>query len=375
MSRSKHDLSFVLILLIILLVACNSSVSPTSEMLTKEPVPTEVGSATSLTLSSDPGSAGHLPEGLDASVLNGPLNIIGSMAMLGGGVYSYPYNDGILICIQSDVQSKSGLLLMEPDGTWIRDLNPSATYQNLIVADHFLFALDYLDNNRLLVVDMSDPNAEYPIDICTPLYGIANGYIYYLNTDEGNQLYRCFPDGSEEEKLTDHEVLYFYLLSDRIIYIENIPGSNRSIHRMSLDGEVQSSEDNACDYYFAIANDTIFSSVVHGPKSYICSFNLDVVLNRNVDIGGAILTDSPVKIHSLNATEEYFLIEGMKDGTDAVSLWIMNHLGADIMQLSDAEGVYGVQMIGDHVYFRANSYRSQHCVVKTDGSGFKVLFN
>ncbi len=371
----RHIIITALALLAFILAACQGFPAQSSEPASTTPASSETSSASSTT--STTAKATPTPPATTATDITSQLNALdssGIYAVPGGvhhtdGGYAFPYGENIVFSIQSDVQRHSGLNLIQPDGTWIQSLIENVYLTNVIVVGHFCFALDQADQSNLVVLDIDQPSGLYPLDIHTSGFSISDGFIYYLDLETG-ALFRCHLDGSGREQLTEAAVAEFQVLSDRIIFVEMT--SWLFIRRTSLDGGDRLPDlDYPCSS-FTISGEKVLYGCYSGRSG---DYNYGIgVMDLDLIYLEEEIIQTPFDVGSFTIVDDILYCTRYDESAQQTNLWAMSRDGTDARQISTVNEMCGIQVIGDYIYFRSNEYRSQHCVMKTDGSGFQVLF-
>ncbi|MBR3750811.1 MAG: DUF5050 domain-containing protein [Clostridia bacterium] len=94
-------------------------------------------------------------------------------------------------------------------------------------------------------------------------YGLAareNGYIYFLNPEDGNRIYRMKNDGTEQEKITSDRAKFLTVCEGWVYY--SSPGNGLHFFRSKVDGSAREKLYETSMSNFTILGDTIYMETV-----------------------------------------------------------------------------------------------------------------
>lgn len=94
-------------------------------------------------------------------------------------------------------------------------------------------------------------------------YGLAareNGYVYYLNPEDGNRIYRMKNDGTEQEKITKDRAKFLTVCEGWVYY--SSPGNGLHFFRSKVDGSAREKLYETSMSNFTVVGDTIFVETV-----------------------------------------------------------------------------------------------------------------
>lgn len=237
------------------------------------------------------------------------------------------------------------------------------------------------------------------------LSNVANGgyfaageqWIYYANANDGNRLYKMFPDGSNKTQLTDDPVMDINVFGDRVFYV--VPIMPHGMYRMNSDGskhkKVLSSSVQHVNMigdwmYYSNENDfdRIYKATIDGiKKAQLNNDPSDCVqvvddwiyyINRADDgrmYKMRINGDDRQMLHA-HWTNEMVVADGWiyYYGGEDSGLYKMRTDGSDQQQLSTIKSAF-LHVAGDWIYYASRDDAETMYRMRTDGSDNEKIYD
>jgi hypothetical protein len=129
------------------------------------------------------------------------------------------------------------ILTCQLDGSNVKKLNQEAS-KNLISDGEWVYYLNEDDDDTLYRI-RSDGTQRVQITTDTiRCYNVLNEWIYYSNHDDNDSLYRIKSDGTERTKICEGKTSHIYVYGDWIYYLNEVNQYRFQFYKLSLDGTI-----------------------------------------------------------------------------------------------------------------------------------------
>ncbi|HOV24864.1 MAG TPA: stalk domain-containing protein [Pseudobacteroides sp.] len=196
-------------------------------------------------------------------------------------------------------------------------------------------------------------------------------YIYYINMDDNNTLYKVKTDGTSKTKLSNTGVYEIDTDNNSIYYI-----SDYKIHKVGSEGEgkIQLNHDDAVSWIFIEGNDLLYKVFNFDRGARLKKTDLNNL--NSVDI----ISDEPagfiVSNNNTNVDFWYAHNEHILDGwiyfvnkSDLNSIYKVKIDGTEKIKISDdfVEDSNDIEILGDYIYYKNYKDGNRYYRIKVNG--------
>lgn len=190
---------------------------------------------------------------------------------------------------------------------------------------------------------------------------IADNWIYYANSGDGNKLYRIKTDGTGKTLLSDDKPLYLNVLDDWIYYSNT--SENYALYKIKADGSGRTLLEKHVSECINVSGDWIYFSL----KGIIYKIKTDGSSKTKLVDDLLTLPDMPDDVPSLVLNGDWIYYRNAGDGE---KLYKVKTDGSGRTKLDNHKSAF-INAEGDWIYFTNKDYNIYR--IRTDGSGKKLI--
>ncbi|MDP2814932.1 MAG: DUF5050 domain-containing protein [Erysipelotrichaceae bacterium] len=237
-------------------------------------------------------------------------NTNGNLANFG---YRVKVKDGVVFANSRDhlriYRSKS-------DGSEIKQISSkSGVYLNAF--EDWVYFIS-LDDFKILRIETNGTNEElisqHTVDPCGGMM-IVDGWIYYVNNDDENRIYKMSMDGEENEMLIDVSALKLNASDEGLVFISVKDDGNQLMISDYKSGEMKVLADNVDQLTLVVQDWVYFNKASDQEKLYRVKVDGSDEMKVN-DIRAFALNEHNGRLYFSDLTHNYRLSSAKPDGTD-----------------------------------------------------------
>jgi serine/threonine protein kinase len=171
-------------------------------------------------------------------------------------------------------------------------------YANYTIIDDWIYYLNSEEDDKIYKIKTDGTENEKVSDEETEQFLIYNDYIFYTSKTEDSNIYRINIDGSEKKKIVEYEVMDFDIENGFLYYcVSSYDSDDYGIRKVSIDGKDDSMVENL---------DYVSSDCLEVDNGWIYYNDLDSLILSKIKVNGNNKTDlTEGRVSDLAVTEDW----------------------------------------------------------------------